>query len=486
MHIYLVYQYGLYCFVFFLIQLFVKINISVNPRLFAGDRGQELFAALTTKYQLIMSKDKTFTLTGKWTDVMEARNAMREYCQKSLHPSNENIPLSDNEERPGNEFVENEKGEEENGGKKERELTKETKTTGTNTETLPDHGMERNKIDHSIINIDELHWKYISSKHKKELKEIEENYNIRLESQYSCKITERSGKQIDRQGVRERLEAMLLEYQKTLEHIVLDDCYNIDKLQQKCPSIVFVKTSGNSLVAVAEQEELQKLRHYIQSTFKEDDIPMNIREASPTSPGTADRHGVEEWKHSDNAVMDCTQQSIISGAMGYEPEEDDPMDDLYQRNQRGFSFLHGYWHSEHGQKVFISEADITKLRVGAIVNAANERLEHGGGVAGAILKAAGEQIQKESREIVKRYGIVPVGRAVSTQAYHLPCKLVIHAVGPAWDDYKGRDKAKKVRTDLYDAVFNSLQKAEQLNLTSIAIPAISSGKYYFMFLILFK
>ena len=457
----------------------------MNPRLFAGDRGQAIFAALTTKYQLIMSKD-TYSLTGKWTDVMEARNAMREYCQKNVHPSNENIHQSENEERPGNELVQNEKGGEENGGKKEIKLTKEIQTTGTNTETLPDHGQERHKIDPYTINIDELDWKYISSKYKKELNEIEENYNIRLESQYSCKITERSGKQIDRQGVRERLEAMLLGYQETLAHIVLDDCYNIDKLQQKCPSIVFVKTSGNSLVAVAEREELQKLRHYIQSTFKEDVIPMNISEASPTSPGTADRHGVEDWKRSDNALMDCTQQSIISRAMGYEPEEDESMDDLYQKNQRGFSFLHGYWHSEHGQKVFISEADITKLRVGAIVNAANERLEHGGGVAGAILKAAGEQIQKESREIVKRNGKVPVGRAVSTQAYHLPCESVIHAVGPAWDDYKGRDKEKEVETDLYDAVFNSLQKAEQMKLTSIAIPAISSGKGYFIFLILSK
>ncbi|MGW8273376.1 MAG: macro domain-containing protein, partial [Thermodesulfovibrionales bacterium] len=71
-------------------------------------------------------------------------------------------------------------------------------------------------------------------------------------------------------------------------------------------------------------------------------------------------------------------------------------------------------------------ADITERHVDAIVNAANSYLKHGGGVAGAIVRRGGREIQEES----DRIGFVPVGHAVLTTAGKLPCKAVIHAVGP--------------------------------------------------------
>lgn len=124
------------------------------------------------------------------------------------------------------------------------------------------------------------------------------------------------------------------------------------------------------------------------------------------------------------------------------------------------------------QKIIIKKGDITKENVDAIVNAANSHLKHGGGVALAIVKAAGQEIQKESDEIIKKIGFVPTGHAVITNAYKLPCKFVIHTVGPIYGE--GNEDEK-----LYKAIYNSLYLAHLYNLKSIAFPAVSSGIFGF-------
>ncbi|ADQ41900.1 Appr-1-p processing domain protein [Caldicellulosiruptor acetigenus I77R1B] len=124
------------------------------------------------------------------------------------------------------------------------------------------------------------------------------------------------------------------------------------------------------------------------------------------------------------------------------------------------------------QKIIIKKGDITKEQVDAIVNAANSHLKHGGGVALAIVKAGGQEIQKESDEIIKKIGFLPTGNAVITNAYRLPCKFVIHTVGPIYGE--GNEDEKLSR-----AIYNSLYLAHLYNLKSIALPAVSSGIFGF-------
>src|SRR5687768_5085782 len=112
--------------------------------------------------------------------------------------------------------------------------------------------------------------------------------------------------------------------------------------------------------------------------------------------------------------------------------------------------------------------DITTLEVDAIVNAANSHLQHGGGVAAAIVRRGGPQIQQESNRI----GYVPVGNAAVTSGGNLPCKYVIHAVGPRMGE---GDEDRKLR----DATISALERAEELRIKSIALPAISSGIFGF-------
>jgi len=115
-------------------------------------------------------------------------------------------------------------------------------------------------------------------------------------------------------------------------------------------------------------------------------------------------------------------------------------------------------------EIAVVHGDLTGERVDAIVNAANTHLAHGGGVAGAIVRKGGEVIQRES------YANAPVavGRAVVTGAGRLPCRWVIHAVGPVWGE--GDEEAK-----LRSAVGSALDRAEELGLASVALPAIATG-----------
>ena len=125
-------------------------------------------------------------------------------------------------------------------------------------------------------------------------------------------------------------------------------------------------------------------------------------------------------------------------------------------------------------KVCVYQGDITKETADVIVNPANDELKHSGGAAAAIVKAGGKIIQDESNSFMKerRYQSLKPGEVAITQAGNLPCKFVIHAVGPQWRNYYFKDSAKR---DLYNAVYNCLRNASQNGATSISIPAIGSG-----------
>ena len=118
------------------------------------------------------------------------------------------------------------------------------------------------------------------------------------------------------------------------------------------------------------------------------------------------------------------------------------------------------------------QGDITTEEVDAIVNAANEHLQHGGGVAWAISKKGGPVIQKESSAWIQKHGPVSHAHPAWTSGGLLPSKYVIHAVGPVWGD---GDEDKK----LSDAVTGSLRVADELTCETIALPAISTGIFGF-------
>ena len=121
--------------------------------------------------------------------------------------------------------------------------------------------------------------------------------------------------------------------------------------------------------------------------------------------------------------------------------------------------------SYKGVKLIVEKGDITKLEVDAIVNAANSMLIMGGGVAGAILRAGGKEIQEEAL----KYAPVPVGKAVATKAGKLKAKYVIHA--PTMERPAMRIGRENVRL----ATKGALECAEQLKIESVAFPGMGTG-----------
>jgi O-acetyl-ADP-ribose deacetylase (regulator of RNase III) len=125
-----------------------------------------------------------------------------------------------------------------------------------------------------------------------------------------------------------------------------------------------------------------------------------------------------------------------------------------------------------GIKIKVIEGDITEEDVECIVNPANSYLQHGGGVAGAIVRKGGWIIQEESNNYIKTYGPLPVGKATITSGGSLKARYVIHTVGPRWGE---GDEENKLRS----AIKSVLDIANEKGIKSISIPAVSCGIFGF-------
>ncbi|KAM9401103.1 protein mono-ADP-ribosyltransferase PARP14-like [Salvelinus alpinus] len=125
---------------------------------------------------------------------------------------------------------------------------------------------------------------------------------------------------------------------------------------------------------------------------------------------------------------------------------------------------------QRGLQVVVRQGDITKERANALVNAANEDLDHAGGVAAALSSAGGPEVQQASRDLVRQIGRVPTGTVVQTTGGKLPCKMLLHAVGPVGGSVGGNERPLLEKT-----VKAALDLAETLELETLAMPCISSG-----------
>lgn len=133
-----------------------------------------------------------------------------------------------------------------------------------------------------------------------------------------------------------------------------------------------------------------------------------------------------------------------------------------------------------GVVVSVWRADLTDFPADVVVNAANENLQHIGGLALALSKAGGARIDRDSRDHVRTYGAVPTGTAVMMNAGSLlPCKKIIHAVGPRVHYKFSQTELSNAERLLKQTVWSIIDLVEKDGLSTVAIPAISSGIFNF-------
>ncbi|KAK7100336.1 GTPase IMAP family member 4-like [Littorina saxatilis] len=137
-------------------------------------------------------------------------------------------------------------------------------------------------------------------------------------------------------------------------------------------------------------------------------------------------------------------------------------------------FSMGDYQTDSGIRVLVFNADITSMEEDAIVSSDTGSLEQKGGVSKAIAAAAGEDLVNEAKQYVKQNRSLKMAEVAVTTGGNLRCGKVLHTVGPRWSDFKDKAECKQ---RLADTVFKCLEVASQQGLTSLALPAISSGTF---------
>ncbi|XP_062272829.1 protein mono-ADP-ribosyltransferase PARP14-like isoform X1 [Scomber scombrus] len=192
-----------------------------------------------------------------------------------------------------------------------------------------------------------------------------------------------------------------------------------------------------------------------------------------TDEFVVDKPGAKKYFQSQGSLFLSTVMTEFSCVVVLRPDnqEDEEEENYEEENQTCYCKVK----TASGVLVSVSKADICNFGVDAVVNAANEELQHIGGLALALLRAAGPQLQKLSNDYIAKCGKLSAGDAIVTSGCNLPCKHVVHAVGPRFSDY---DRKKSVLL-LKLAVKHSLREAEKVSCSSVALPAISSGVFGF-------
>ena len=251
---------------------------------------------------------------------------------------------------------------------------------------------------------------------------------------------------------------------------------NLIRLQEGCDAFInlyqeFYPNMAREEVELSDSVNERLVQHVV--SVAEADDPIIVEKADKNVVVYAEKNSIRGYVQCLKEKLGIARESNSKrtrrgqGSTG----QSTPVHDKTSRQGGYLPTQHLVHVLDNEVKLSLYKGDITDEAVDAIVNAANERLQHGAGVAGAIVRKGGRQIQEESNRFIKQYGTLNAGGAVYTSGGSLSCRYVIHTVGPEWYRH-GKDMSRSL---LWQACRESLALAVKLNLSSIALTAISSG-----------
>lgn len=248
------------------------------------------------------------------------------------------------------------------------------------------------------------------------------------------------------------------------------DCDPV-KYNEACSKFVMLLNSASQGMSTCELDLKGKDKEVVVSLIQHlsSRLPVILDQLQENGPFVVygDTASVEEVKLS---LQERMHEQTVGGDVLFEAQQ------MTLGGSESVSIVTYSYCTMGGVNISLRYGDITSENVDAIVNPANEFLQHIAGLAQYIVKKGGPDIQSESNELIsgKRHGRpLSLGEAVYTKAGNLPCKYVIHAVGPEWE----KQSKKKTVNLLQTACVESLRLASKLCLSSIALPAISSGVF---------
>uniref|UniRef100_UPI003AADF9E6 protein mono-ADP-ribosyltransferase PARP14-like n=1 Tax=Centroberyx gerrardi TaxID=166262 RepID=UPI003AADF9E6 len=195
-----------------------------------------------------------------------------------------------------------------------------------------------------------------------------------------------------------------------------------------------------------------------------------------TDDFSVDKPGAKKYFLSQGSLFLSTVMKELSCVVVLRPENEEEEEEEYYEEEYGLgTSSYCKVQTASGVLISVSKADICSFNVDAVVNAANEDLQHMGGLAKALLEAAGPQLQKLSNDYISKNGRLRPGDAVVTDSCNLPCKYVVHTVGPRFSDSDKKTAVSRLKL----AVKESLRQAAAFNCSTVALPAISSGVFGF-------
>ncbi|XP_070760235.1 protein mono-ADP-ribosyltransferase PARP14-like isoform X2 [Enoplosus armatus] len=296
---------------------------------------------------------------------------------------------------------------------------------------------------------------------------------IQIHSENRVKITV-AGFQNPVKEVSSSLKEFIVNYSKVQETIRVESCAVVKFIDKQKSQDVSSIAKANDVTVHFDEERpkiiitgarlhVQKAKFYFQE----------LTSALFTDNFTVDKPGAKKFFQSQGSLSLSTIMTDFGCVVLLRPENQEEEKEENYEEENGLRYCKVQTTS--GVLVSVSKADICSFGVDAVVNAANEELQHIGGLALAMLKAAGPELQKISNDYISANGKLRPGNAIVTGGCNLPCKYVVHAVGPRFSEYDRKTSVSRLKL----AVKESLTQAEKVNCSTIALPAISSGVFGF-------